>query len=141
MKTGLAVRAVFGVAVNGLILSLLLSAAQQDAAQALVIEMTAKKYEYSPAEVRVKRGARVELRIRATDRDHGIRFDLRPAGADRASSPGLRFEDGLDNWRLEKDEVRVIRFTADRAGNYEFKCSVTCGFGHRRMKGRLVVEE
>jgi heme/copper-type cytochrome/quinol oxidase subunit 2 len=141
MKTRLAVRVVLGVAGSGLLLGLLLSAAQQDAAQNLVIEMTAKKYEYSPSEIRVKRGAHVELRIRATDRDHGIRFDLRPAGAERNSPPGLRFEDGLDNWRLEKDEVRVIRFTAERAGNYEFKCSVTCGFGHRRMKGRLVVEE
>jgi cytochrome c oxidase subunit 2 len=117
------------------------SGVQASGAPDVVIEMTAKKYEYSPAEIRVKQGARVELRIRATDRDHGIRFDLRPEGADRASPPGLRFEDGLDNWRLEKDEVRVIRFTAERAGNYEFKCSVTCGFGHRRMKGRLVVEE
>lgn len=140
MKTMLAVRIALGVAVSGLTLSLLLSAAQQDTAQVAVIQMTAKKYEYSPAEIRVKRGARVELRIRATDRDHGIRFDLQPAGADRASPPGLRFEDGLDNWRLEKDQVRVIRFTAERAGNYEFRCSVTCGFGHRRMKGRLVVE-
>lgn len=141
MKSRLATAVARGVAGSGLLLGLLLSAAQQDAAPFAVIEMTAKKYEYSPAEIRVRVGARVELRIRATDRDHGIRFDRWPAGAGRAGPPGLRFEDGLDNWRLMKDEVRVIRFTAERAGIYEFKCSVTCGFGHRRMKGRLVVGE
>jgi plastocyanin len=37
-----------------------------------VIEVTAKKYEFSPAEIRVKKGAKVRLKIHSVDEDHGI---------------------------------------------------------------------
>ena len=32
------------------------------------------------------------------------------------------------------------RITADKAGTFPFECSHFCGFGHKRMKGELVVE-
>src|ERR1700722_8221596 len=44
--------------------------AGDDSAQ--VIEVTAKKYEYSPAPIHVKRGAKIELEITAIDHDHGF---------------------------------------------------------------------
>ncbi|GAA3332428.1 hypothetical protein GCM10020331_092510 [Ectobacillus funiculus] len=31
-------------------------------------------------------------------------------------------------------------FTADKAGTYEYHCSVMCGSGHANMMGKLIVE-
>jgi cytochrome c oxidase subunit 2 len=106
-----------------------------------VISMTAKSYDFDPQQVHVKKGARVQLRIRATDRAHGIRFNLYPAGADENGPPGLRFEHPQDEWKLDKDEEREIEFVAERPGTYSFRCSVFCGLGHVFMRGKLIVEE
>ena len=106
-----------------------------------VIEMTARKYEYTPNEIHVKKGAPVQLKIRALDRTHGFKIALYPAGAGESGPVGLRFAEPQDNWKIEKDQERVIEFVAERAGTYPFKCSVFCGLGHRGMKGTLVVEE
>ncbi len=111
------------------------------AQQVQTIEMTAKKYEYTPGEIRVKKGARVQLKIRALDRTHGFKISLYPEGAAESGTPGLRFEPPQDNWKLEKEQERVIAFVAERAGTYPFKCSNFCGLGHRGMKGKLIVEE
>ena len=72
----------------------------------------------------MKKGDKVRLIITATDRDHGIKIE------------------GYDiNQVLKKGDPATIEFTADKAGTFEFKCSVRCGMGHGRMKGKLVVEE
>ena len=112
-----------------------------DQAQAKVIELTAKKYEYSPGEIHVKKGTRVQLKIRALDRTHGFKISPYPEGASKNGQPGLRFAEQQDNWKIEKEQERVIEFVAERAGTYAFKCSVFCGLGHGGMKGRLIVEE
>jgi cytochrome c oxidase subunit II len=86
--------------------------------------VTAKNYEFDPGVITVKKGEKVRLFITATDRDHGIKIE------------------GYDiNQVLKKGETETIEFTADKAGTFEFKCSVYCGMGHRKMKGKLVVEE
>jgi heme/copper-type cytochrome/quinol oxidase subunit 2 len=112
-----------------------------DQAEAKVFELTAKKYEYSPGEIHVKKGTRVQLKIRALDRTHGFKISPYPEGAAKNGQPGLRFAGQQDNWKIEKDQERVIEFVAQRAGTYAFKCSVFCGLGHGGMKGKLVVKE
>lgn len=99
--------------------------AQQQAAAPAVheIKMTAKKYEFNPAEVRVKQGERVRLLITATDRTHG--FEIKDLGI---------------KVRLEEGQETPVEFTADKPGEYEFKCSVRCGWRHGSMKGKLIVE-
>jgi cytochrome c oxidase subunit 2 len=88
------------------------------------ITMTAKNYEFDPAVVTVKKGDKVRLVITATDRKHGIKIE------------------GYDiDQVLNTGDPTTIEFTADKAGTFEFKCSVYCGMGHRKMKGKLVVEE
>jgi len=106
-----------------------------------VIEVTARKYEYSPREMHVKVGTRVQWKVRALDRTHGMKISLYPEGAPEGGQPGLRFTELQDNWKLEKDQERIIEFVAVRPGTYPIKCSVVCGLGHRGMKGKLVVEE
>jgi len=135
----IAVCAVLGLAVN--LMGAQSGPAQTAAPQVKVIEMTAKKYAYTPSEIRVKKGTRVQLKIRATDRTHGFKIALYPEGAGESGAPGLKFDPQQDNFKLAKNEERVIEFVAERAGSYPFKCSVFCGLGHSGMKGLLIVEE
>ena len=87
------------------------------------IRMTAKKYKFTPKEIRVKQGERVRLLITALDREHG--FEIKALGI---------------NIVLEKGKEAVVEFVAERGGKFQFKCSVRCGWLHFRMKGKLIVE-
>jgi cytochrome c oxidase subunit 2 len=89
-----------------------------------VIYLTAKKFEYSPSEVIVKKGEPVVIEIVSLDRKHGftipdlnVRSDVRP---------------GAKN---------IVRFTPDKAGTFNFHCDLFCGAGHEDMAGTLVVVE
>jgi heme/copper-type cytochrome/quinol oxidase subunit 2 len=105
-----------------------------------VIEVTAKKYEYSPEPVHVKRGMKVQLKITATDHDHGFKIAALPDGAAQSGTPGLVFASAQDCWQLKKGETTTIEFLAQAPGTYTFRCCHTCGVGHRGMKGELVVD-
>ena len=87
------------------------------------IKISAKKYEYSPEEIRVKQGEHVRLLITATDRKHG--FEIKELG--------IKTE-------LEKGKETVVELTVGKPGTYQIKCSVRCGFGHGGMRAQLVVE-
>lgn len=87
-------------------------------------KMTAKKYQFDPNTLTVKKGEKVRLVITALDHDHG--FKLEAFGI---------------NQKLMKGDPATIEFTADKAGTFPFQCSNFCGLGHGRMKGKLVVEE
>jgi cytochrome c oxidase subunit 2 len=88
------------------------------------ITITASSYQFDPAVITVKKGDKVRLIVTATDRRHGINID------------------GYDiDQTLKPGEPTTIEFTADKAGTFEFKCSVYCGMGHQKMKGKLIVEE
>ncbi len=112
--------------------------AQVQAAQ--VIEVTAKKYEYSASPVRVKIGTKVQLKITATDHDHGFKIAALPDGAVPNGTGGLIFTSAQDCWQLKKGETTTIEFLAQTPGTYTFKCCHTCGLGHRGMKGQIVVD-
>jgi cytochrome c oxidase subunit II len=105
-----------------------------------VIEVSAKKYEFSPAPVRVKLGAKVQLRITALDRAHGFKINLNPDGSDQKSEPGLIFSSNEDCFKLEKGVPTVVQFVARTPGTYSFHCCNRCGLGHGGMKGQLIVE-
>jgi len=105
-----------------------------------VIELTAKKYEYSPSPVHVKAGTKVQLKITATDHDHGFKIADVPDGSEPNSKPGLVFPSAQECWQLKKGETTTIEFFAQTAGTYTFKCCHTCGLGHRGMKGQIIVD-
>lgn len=52
-----------------------------------VIEVTAKKYEFSPAPIHVKAGTRVQFKITAVDHDHGFKIATFLKGPPRTASP------------------------------------------------------
>jgi cytochrome c oxidase subunit 2 len=87
-------------------------------------KMTAKKYEFDPGTIMVKKGERVKLVITALDKDHG--FKIKEFGIEEV---------------LKKGVPTTVEFTADKAGEFPFVCSKFCGFGHGKMKGKLIIEE
>jgi heme/copper-type cytochrome/quinol oxidase subunit 2 len=87
------------------------------------IKMTAKKYEFSPNIVRIKKGDHVRLVITAIDRAHGFEVDAFQI-----------------NQKLPKGEAVTVDFRADRSGTFPFQCSDFCGLGHKKMKGELIIE-
>ena len=105
-----------------------------------VIEVTAKKYEYSPSPNRVKVGAPVQLRFTSLDKTHGFKINLYPDAADAKGEPGLVFSTNEDCFKLEKGTPTVVQFVPRTAGTYSFHCCNRCGLGHGGMKGQLVVE-
>jgi cytochrome c oxidase subunit II len=107
-----------------------------------VIQMTARKYEFSPSQVHVKLGMKVQLKIIAVDRAHGLTIVRDPVGNDSSAHPGLQMMSsvGNDGWRLNKGRETTIEFVARTPGTYEFNCSLVCGMHHGRMKGHLIVD-
>jgi len=106
-----------------------------------VIEVSAKKYDFTPSEIRVKKGTKVELEVHSVDETHGIKLDLYPEGSKDKSSPGLVFDKPENNGKVEKGQDQILDFVAQQPGTYEFKCAKVCGIHHGSMKGTLVVEE
>jgi cytochrome c oxidase subunit II len=91
-------------------------------AQEQVIRVTAKKFEYSPNEITVKKGVPVVLEITSLDRDHG--FKLREFGVRADIKPG---------------QTTRVRIVPKKTGHFPFQCDVFCGSGHEDMSGELVV--
>jgi cytochrome c oxidase subunit 2 len=87
------------------------------------IQVTLRKYEFSPGSLRVRKGEQVKL-MAAADHDHGFKLD-----------------DFNINQKIPKGTTVVVEFTADKVGTFQFRCSSVCGLGHRNMKGTLVVED
>jgi heme/copper-type cytochrome/quinol oxidase subunit 2 len=116
------------------------AAASGSPAAAQVIEVTAKKYEFSPSPIRVKQGTKVQLKITATDHVHGFRIATIPDGGDTNGKPGLVLSSGEGCNRIEKGQTATIEFVAQTPGTYPFKCCVHCGWHHRSMHSELIVE-
>lgn len=87
------------------------------------IDMTAKKWEFTPSTITVKEGSEVKLNIRSVDVTHGFR--IAEFGVSETLSPG---------------KTVTVEFTADKKGTFSFFCTVFCGSGHSGMRGQLVVE-
>ena len=87
------------------------------------IAVNAKKYEFEPSTIHLKKGEPVKLVITALDHDHGFKLDA--------------FH--IDQL-LKKDKATAVEFTPFQAGTFPFECSHFCGLGHKKMKGEVVVE-
>ena len=87
-----------------------------------IVRMTAKKFEYTPSQITLKKGVPVVLEITALDRDHGF----------KVPELGVRAD-------LKSGQVTSVRIVPDRTGTFEFRCDVFCGSGHEDMSGEIVV--
>ena len=86
------------------------------------IEITAKRFEYAPAEITLKKGQPVVLVLKSEDVAHG-----------------LRFRDLNLNVEVKKGGSAELKFTPDKTGDFVGHCSVFCGSGHGSMTMTLHV--
>jgi cytochrome c oxidase subunit II len=105
-----------------------------------VIEVSAKKYEFTPPEIHVKKGEKIELKVHSVDETHGVKLNLYPEGSKAKGASGLVLDQPAENGKVTKGTDQVIDFVAQEPGTYDFVCAKFCGFGHDRMKGKLIVE-
>lgn len=89
-----------------------------------VIKITAKRFEYSPKEMTVKKGVPVVLEFTSLDRLHGF------------NCPGLKIRTDIT-----PGKVNTLRFVPDKAGTFPFHCDNFCGSGHEGMRGTITVTE
>ena len=96
--------------------------AQPAAAEEKTLTITAKKYRFDPAELSVKKGTKVTLKVKSTDVDFGFAL---PAYNVQLS--------------LKLGETVQAEFIADKAGTFPYTCT-NCEGKESIMKGTLVVE-
>jgi len=89
-----------------------------------VINVIAKKFDFVPSEIRVKKGEAVTLKLTAPEVPMG--FNLADLGVRADIVPG---------------KPTLLSFTPDKAGSFTFLCDVFCGSGHEDMSGTLIVSE
>ncbi len=88
-----------------------------------VVEVVAKRFQFTPATVTLRKGEPVILRLRSEDVTHG--FFQRALGIDTTIEPG---------------KVIEVAITPHDAGRFVVICHHFCGAGHGNMKMTLVVE-
>ena len=89
-----------------------------------VIAIVARKWEFVPQEVPLRRGEAVILELTSPDTAMGFALD----------SGGIRAD-------LTPGKVVRLRLQPDKPGPIGFYCDVFCGSGHEGMDGVLVVSE
>ncbi len=89
-----------------------------------VIEISAKKFEFSPSEITLKKGEPVILRLTSADRVHG--FMSKPLKIDTDIADG---------------KTTDVAVTPDTAGDFTVICDHYCGTGHGNMKMKVSVVE
>lgn len=102
----------------------LTGSAAADDKQEQVIKITAKKFEYSPADIKVKKGVPVVLEFTSLDKHHGF------------NCPSLHLRADIF-----PNKISEVRFIPDKAGVFPFHCDVFCGSGHEGMTGTITVEK
>jgi cytochrome c oxidase subunit 2 len=95
-----------------------------DADDEPVVHVSARRFEYTPAEITLKRGVPVILELTSLDRRHGFNIPELKLRADVVPGAPVR-----------------VRLVPNRAGRFTFHCDVFCGSGHEDMTGVIVVTE
>lgn len=88
------------------------------------IEVTAKRFAFTPGEITLKKGEPVVLVLTSLDVPHGIRFK----------------ELGIET-KAGKGQSSELSFTPETAGTFVGHCAVFCGAGHGTMTLILHVVE
>jgi cytochrome c oxidase subunit 2 len=88
-----------------------------------VIPITAKRFQFTPAQITIKKGEAVTLRLTSEDVTHG--FYLKPLKIDEVIEPGKPTD---------------VTITPQAAGTFTTICDHFCGSGHGNMHMTIVVE-
>jgi cytochrome c oxidase subunit II len=89
-----------------------------------VIKVVAKRFDYTPAVLQLKKGVPVVIEVTTQDvvmgfsaPDFGVRADVIP------------------------EKVARVRIVPDKTGTFTFVCDIFCGTGHEEMEGTIVVSD
>jgi len=93
------------------------------------INVTAFMFGYNPSEITVNQGDTVVIKLTSLDVSHGFYLDGYDLNMQLIKSEESEFPD-----------MAELRFVADKAGVFRFRCSLTCGYFHPFMIGKLRVE-
>ena len=99
-------------------------AAQPAQPKERVIRIDAKRFDYTPGELTLKKGEAVILEL--TSRDVLMGFNLPDFNLRADMVPG---------------KVTRVRLVPDKTGSFTFLCDIFCGSKHEEMNGRLTVIE
>ncbi len=88
-----------------------------------VIEIKARKFEFSPNQLTLKKGETVKLHLVSEDRLHG--FFQRALGIDADIDPA---------------RANDITLTPEQPGTYQVICDHYCGYGHGNMNMTITVQ-
>ena len=84
----------------------------------VMFSVDAKRFQFTPDTIRVKKGQQVKIVINNLDTTHGINLsDFNASGND------------------------YIEFSADKTGEFVFRCNTFCGDGHAIMQGKVIVTD
>ena len=84
----------------------------------VMLKIDAKKWQFYPNIITVKKGQKVKIIINNTDATHGI---------------------NLPEFNVSGNDS--IEFTAYKTGTFPFLCNNFCGDGHAAMLGKVIVTE
>jgi cytochrome c oxidase subunit 2 len=99
-----------------------LGASSEDPAK--IVKISARRFEYSPHEITLKKGVPVVLQLTTEDRSHGINIPSLNVRAD-----------------ILQGKVTELKVTPAKAGEFDFFCDVFCGSGHEGMSGKITVTD
>ena len=116
-----------GKGLTAIILFALICAVELIAGAALadgpqIVKISARRFEYTPSEVTVKKNVPVVLQLTSLDRTHGFAI---PSLNLRADIPA--------------GKTTELKFTPQKSGEIKFYCDVFCGDGHDNMEGKFKV--
>jgi cytochrome c oxidase subunit 2 len=94
------------------------------APQPSVIKILAKKFDYTPSEIRLKKDIPVVLEF--TTEDVVMGFNAPDLGVRTDIVPG---------------KTAQLRIVPDKIGTFPFHCDIFCGSGHEDMAGTIIVTE
>jgi cytochrome c oxidase subunit II len=112
------------IAASAIVMGMTLRGTDAQEPDTQVVEITAERFTFTPSEIRVKAGTRLEIRLRSEDTAHGFRI----MGTD------------IDVELAKRGRgVKTVTFEP-KAGRYTFECSQLCGAGHEFMRGVIIAE-
>jgi cytochrome c oxidase subunit 2 len=95
------------------------ASAAPTAGNVVEIKMNAKDFEYDKKVINVKEGDKVKITLHSDNGSHGL---------------------AIPDYNVNIQGNGSAEFTANKAGTFEFHCSVMCGSGHSNMTGKLIVQ-
>ena len=113
------------LSLSALTLTIVLAGAgyKAQAAGPKVIDITAKRFGFTPEQITLKKGETVTLRLHSEDVTHG--FFMRKLKIDT---------------EVEAGKTAEVTITPDTPGSYTTICDHFCGTNHGNMKMMIVVE-